>query len=580
MPKLRPLFVILVLLIGTTGHLDAQRRKKKAEEDVWPPERAYSRLFLGGALQDVFARHYDFCGFAKPEGKRDYTPPTIEKFLGKRTLRTRVEKADINGGNLLNYVFSAREMTAPLDAIHYSPGNLLYNELEGINLLPQPRDGFDSFVLTKNCGGYLKSSLDVGLKPPYAAFAAALNTDAKRSSSVLAMAGSFESPLSEVLGANDARTTELMARLWQFYQLHPEYNGQAYYLRQFDGVVVKHLTESDDVVAAEQSLGVNVSLPLSAKLDASLAHRRENHNTYSGNDWETIVYTDFDGPYTREKMYYALPGPEEIADYFAGLTTLTTSSVPLREAATHRHTVTVPGLPPALAGAGWQIHNISGDAYRNEPSLDVVPSERGMVFTLTGRTASKLFVRGKVEEVSVSYDLVLPPSRAGIPAIRIPVRQEMGTSAHPLVELAGSRFELHRKNTGQYAFQWHLTVNVEDRENPLDAGGRFTAEKLTIGGTGDSLDAHVVSATYDQRRAALSVVLESERSWPLAMIDDRNMRSFPMHTELCMPVKDGYSLCRRPITARLAVPRIITPAPTQSVPSVPLNLPLAGPSQD
>ncbi|NJB85267.1 hypothetical protein GGR26_001012 [Lewinella marina] len=379
---------------------EAQRRSK-TETESWPPQRAYSRLFLGGALQQVFERHYDFCGFARAEGRRDYTPPTLERFLGKRTLRTRVEKADINGGNLLSYVFSGAEISAGLDDIRYSPDRLLFTQAEGVNLLPQPRDGFDSFVLTKNCGGYLKAALDAGWKPPYAAFAAALDTDARRSSSVLAMAGSFESPLSEVLGANDERTTELMAYLWQFYQFHPEYRGEAYYLRQFDGIVIKHLTDSKEVTAAEQSVGLNVALPFSAKLNSELSHRRENENTFSGSDWETIVYTDFDGPYTRESMYHRLPDPEEIADYFATLGTVAGSASPLREGAAHRHTVAVPGLPASLAGAPWEIHYLAEGIYNGMPGLAVAPTDSGLSFSLTGQAAPGLFQPQPREGVAI-----------------------------------------------------------------------------------------------------------------------------------------------------------------------------------
>ena len=561
------LFLLIILfLLPTAG--EAQRRRKK-DEDAWPPERGYSRLFLGGALQDVFERHYDFCGFTKAEGRRDYTPPTIESFLGSRTLRTRVEKANINGGGLLSYIFSRAETIASFDDIRYSPTNLLYNDIEGIDLLPQPREGFDAFVLTKNCGGYLKAALDVGLKPPYAAFAAALDTDAKRSSSVLAMAGSFESPLSAILGSHDDRTTELMARLWQFYQEHPEYNGEAYYLRQFDGIVIKHLTDSKEVSAAEQSLGLNVSLPFTAKLNSSLTHRRENENGFSATDWETIVYTDFEGPYTRDKLYVRLPDPNEIADYFANLAAVAERTAPLREAAAHRHTVEIPGIPPSLAGAGWQVQNVGVGVYQEPPSLAVEADAEGLSFSLTGYTAPTLFADRRIEAVPVSYELVLPAA-GGVPELRIPVLQRIVTSAHPLVDLVGTRFELHRRNSGLYSFQWHLTLNVDDKENPLDAAGLFGAQRLVVGTRTDTLDASVVKAEYDERRAVLNVTLESERSWPLKMIDDRNMRTFPVEAELSLPVKDGYSVCRRPLVARLAVPRIRVEA-IREIPAIPLS---------
>ncbi|MCP9235364.1 hypothetical protein [Lewinella sp. JB7] len=573
MPAYRLLLIVLVYLLLIPPTTEAQRRRNQ-DEDSWPPQRAYSRLFLGGALQGVFERHYDFCGFTKHEGKRDYTPPTIEKFLGQRSLRTRVEKADINGGNLLSYVFSAREIAAPLDAIRFSPTNLLYAEADGIDLFPQPRPGFDAFVLTKNCGGYLKASLDAGFKPPYAAFAAALNTDASRSSSVLAMAGSFESPLTSVLAANDARTTELMARLWQFYAEHPEYLGEAYYLRQFEGVLIKHLTDSKEVSAAEQSVGINVSLPLTARVNSNLSQRRESEHTFSGTDWETVVYTDFSGPYTRASFFQRLPGPAEIGAYFANLSAVAQAPPPLREAAAHQHTVHVGGLPAALAGAGWHVENLGGDVYTEVPRLSVSPTEEGVSFTLTGNAAPALFGVSAGARVAISYELVLP-SRTSMPSIRIPVREQLSTSAHPLLDLAGTRFELHRRNTGQYALQWHLTINVDDRENPLDPGGRFDARLLTIGVPGELLDARVVSSTYDARRAVLNVTLESERSWPLRMIDDRNMRTFPLEAELNLPVREGFGVCRRPITTRLAVPNIAAPA----TPPIPFIRPSPGPAQ-
>ena len=574
----RPLLLVFLLLLVTLPSLlDAQRRRKQ-DEPTWPPERAYSRLFLGGALQDVFARHYDFCGFTKAEGKRDYTPPTIEKFLGKRSLRTRVEKADIHGGSLMSYVFTEREIGAPLNAIRYSPTNLLYQTDDEAGTLPQPRDGFDSFVLTKNCGGYLKSALDAGLKPPYAAFAAALDTDAKRSSSVLALAGSFQSPLAEELSAGDERTTALMARLWQFYLEHPEFRSEAYYLRHFEGVLIKHLTDAEEVMAAEQSVGINVNLPLSASINSNLSHRRENRNTFSASDWETIIYTDFTGPYTREAMFAALPSPEQIAAYFAGLPAVSATAVPLREAATHRHSVELIGLPDALANAGWTIADVRGGAYQTNPDLFVGATDAGLNFTVQGQTEPSLFQHGQQELVTIAYDLVLP-ARNGMPELRIPVRQRMNTSAHPLVELAGTRFELRRRNSGEYAFQWHLTVNVEDRENPLDASGNFTAGSLRLHGKhGEALAARVIQASYDARRTVLTVTLESERSWPLREIDDRHMQSLPVETELILPVKDGYSACHRLITARLAVPRILTApaAPPLVLPSLPALDPAQG----
>ena len=549
----------LFLLLLLANPLDAQRRRRDKSDDAWPPERSYGRTTLGNALQDAFERHYDFCGFAKADGRRDYTPPTIERFLGRRSLRTRVESADINGGNLLSYIFLADETEVPLNEIRYRADRLLYNRADGVNLLPEPRPGFDAFVLTKNCAGYLKSALDGGLKPPYASFQAALETDGNRKSTVVAVAGSFLSPLAEILSANDTRTTELMARLWQFYQRHPEYANGARYLRQFDGVMLKHLTDAAEIMSSEQSLGVNVSLPLAGKLGVQGTRGRTTDAAFSGTDWETVVFTDFAGPYNRERLFARLPGPEEIQRYFATvpLARVTDRPAPLREAGSHNHTVRIPGLPAALASAGWRIEHLSGGTFRDDaPNLSVTPGEGGLTFTVSGYASPNLFTPRSISaDIPMNYELVLPAT-GGFPALRIPVGQRFGLSNHPLVDLAGTRFELRRKNNGQYAFQWHLTLDVVDAENPIDPNGRSQISQLTAGYADNPLAIQVVETRYDPRRGALNVILESERTWPLANIDDRNMMSYPLEMEVCLPVRDGFSLCRRPVESRIAVPRI------------------------
>lgn len=561
----RSLFSIftLFLVLSTSLSLDAQRRRDRDKaEDAWPPVRSYSRTSLGSSMQSVFARHYDFCGFKKLTGKRDYTPPTIDRFLGRRNLRTRVERADLNGGNLLNYIFTAEETTYPLDKIHYRPDHLLFNEADGVNLDPQPREGFDAFLLTKNCSGYLKASLDVGLKPPYVAFASALDTDARRNSTVVALAGSFISPLSEVLGANDDRTAELMIKLWRFYQDHPEYAYGAYYLTQFEGVTVKHLTDAEEIRQTEQSLGVNVSLPLAGNFQSDLNRTTLRENKFSGTDWETIVYADFEGPYQRQSLFARLPSAQEVVDYFYDnpvLRPVGTRYASLREGGSHEHAFEIAGLPAGLAGLGWQLDNLSTGAYRNNPALEVAPQGAGLLFTVRGFAAPQLFSPDNTtvfEFLPVSYDLVLP-ARSGMPPLRIPHEVSLPLSNHPIVEMAGNRFELRRKNNGQYAFQWHLTLNIDDRENPLDESGEFKANKIAAGTDSLALTVVMVEAEFDPRRSVLNVVLETEENFPLARINDRNMQTVPASIEAFFPVKDGYSLCRRPLLTQLAVPQIV-----------------------
>lgn len=562
MLPIRPARLLLLSLLFTSFSADAQRRRGAKEADAWPPVRSYARTSLGSALQSVFARHYDFCGFEKLKDRRDYTPPNINRFLGQRSLRTRVERADLNGGNLLSHLFTAAETGYPLDRIQFRPDHLLFTAADGIDLEPRPREGFDAFLLTKNCSGYLKASLDAGLKPPYVAFGTAMETDARRNSTVVAMSGSFESPLTEILAANDVRTTELMVRLWRFYQDNPEYAAGAYYLTQFEGVMIKHLSDAKEIRRSEQTLGINVSVPLGGQFHSDLNRTMLQDNAFAGTDWETIVYTDFEGPYQRDRLYARLPGPVEVAEYFYYNPIAQSGQArqaALREGGAHEHSVFVDGLAGGLAGMDWRIENLRGGAYRDRPALDVTAQGTGLRFTVRGFSAPKLFSadnRTAFELLTLVYDLVLP-AKNGMPEIRIPYRTRLPVSNHPLVEMADNRFELSRQNNGQYAFRWFLTLNVDDRDNPLDETGEFRANTISAGAPGQPLDVHLIAANFDARRSVLNVVLETRGNWPLDEIDDQHMRTVPAEIEAFFPVKNGYRLCRRPLRAQLAVPQVM-----------------------
>ena len=125
--KLLPCLIIAVLGIFCSANaLTAQRASKykdRLEElrnEDWPPQRVYSRISLGYALQRIFKKHTDYCGFSISDTKRDFVPADMSKFLGKRDLRTKVETADIRGGGLLNYIFTYDETQRPFSDINWA----------------------------------------------------------------------------------------------------------------------------------------------------------------------------------------------------------------------------------------------------------------------------------------------------------------------------------------------------------------------------------------------------------------------------------------------------------------------------
>lgn len=590
--RLHPILLVLILLLPL-GTLEAQRSARRAKRQLremreaeWPPPRVYNRVSLGHALQRVFERHFNFCGFVAEGGNRDYLPPDITRFLGKRDLRTRVEMADISGGSLLNYVFTEREMETPLHAIHYQPTNTIPLEVTGSQFMLDPSEHFDAFLLTKNCSGYLKASLDAGIEPPYTAFKTALETDDRRESTVVAISGSFVSPVKSILEARDNRTTELMMRLWQYYQQHPEYIGHAYYLREFEGVMIKHLATAEEVHRLESEVGLNVNGPFASHLKAGLKVGSGGSSSFSGSDWETIVFADFEGPYQRDRLFSPLPGPEEISRYFGGIRPIFQKQKDfplLTEGAEYRHYLIVEGVPAEICRQPWVIDEVQGGVYEDYPSLGAEPfaeanGSYGCRFVVTGRPDRELF-KGPLNErpgnVRLAYRI---RSQYSINRnyLQFGISEELATSAHPVLRIADGSFDLSKQQDRRFAFQWSSVLEVEDDENPLEYGVLPDISNLLVRRSGENIDVQIARVETDPRRREITIVLETRQTWPLDQIDDLNMVNYNLSMDVNLKTRRSPVRTTRPVKGIISFPSIRPPAPVitepapQAIPKAPL----------
>ncbi|MEZ4986994.1 MAG: hypothetical protein R2795_18475 [Saprospiraceae bacterium] len=78
------IFALLFSLLTLPTHAQrlqrAQDKLQQHRSESWPPEKIYARATLGRVLQGIFEKHYQYCGFAKAEGSRDYLPADIRTF--------------------------------------------------------------------------------------------------------------------------------------------------------------------------------------------------------------------------------------------------------------------------------------------------------------------------------------------------------------------------------------------------------------------------------------------------------------------------------------------------------------------
>ncbi|MCB0570611.1 MAG: hypothetical protein KDC66_12640 [Phaeodactylibacter sp.] len=557
-----------VVLPATAQRIDRYQRKlEEYRSGEWPPERTYSRISLGYALQKTFKKHCEYCGFATPDGRRDYVPQDISKFLGKRDMRTKVETADIRGGGLLYYLFTSDEILRPFDEVNYSPSRILRLNSVSNQFAIDPDENFDSFILHKNCSGYLKAALDAGVEPPYLAFRTALDTDSRRQSSVIALSGSFLSPLSLVLSANDSRTTEAMMKLWYFYQENPSYVNNAYYLREFEGVMIKHLTSAEENFRIETEGGLNLTAPIPAHLKASFGISKSSNLSFLGNDWETIVFSDFERPYDKQALFTPLPSPSDIHRYLAGIRPVfqNAQDLPLMiEGVEHKHFLIVEGIPENMASNYWLIENVQAGVYDGLPSLTAEPfadkesCTSGCRFTVTGRPLARNFqgpIDGRPSKLNVRYRI---RSKAPVNGeyLSFDIDQEIQTSAHPIANITDGQFDLSKKDGWEFAFQWKFAIEIEDRYNPVSFDVLPYIGNLLVRRSDKELNVRIAKVEPDATRKRFYVTLETQEAFPLNRIDNANMVAYNLALDIHLKSQRSGITSVRPLKSILRFPAL------------------------
>lgn len=571
------IFVLFFLVLGQfifAQNIDkAAQKLEKYRTDNWPPARTYTRVSLGYALQQKFKMHAQYCGFDIKGTSRDYVPSDISRFIGGRDLRTKVESADIRGGGLMYYIFHDSELNQPFNVMSFSPSKILtFNNLKDQFAL-NPDDNFDTFILTKTCGGYLKAALDAGIEPPYAAFKAALETDSRRESSVLALSGSFVSPLKLALDANNDLTAEALLKLWKFYQENPNYIDRAYFLREFEGVLIRHITSADEnrKIALEGGIDLNGLLP--ARLKTSFSAGAGAVSAFSGTDWETIVFADFEEKSTtRDKLFSKLPSPAQIRRFFEGFQPVFQKSRDfpvMTEGIDYKHFLIVEGIPDNMTANFWEIESVKPGVYEGLPSLqaeyfkDDKAGASGCRFTVSGRPLRKNFegtAAMRPGSLELSY-VIRSKMPVGGEYIRFYINEEVQTSAHPVASVGAGEFDLTKKEDRKFAFQWKFEVDIEDSYNPVNFAETPYIGNLTVRRSDKALNVKLSKIETDAQRKKCFITIETLDTYPLDKIDDMNMMPYNISLDIHLKNKMSNTTSVRPLKSILYFPSIKPDAP-------------------
>ncbi len=284
-------------------------------------------------------------------------------------------------------------------------------------------------------------------------------------------------------------------------------------------------------------------------------------------------------------MYAPPPTPADIEQYFAGLNPIfeKPKDFPLlTEGAEHKHYLIVPGIPEELCRQPWIIEQVNQGVYVGEPRLQVDHyrednGQYGCRFTITGRPQPTLFsgpLAQRPGTVPVRYRIRSQETLMGH-YLTFYLNEELATSAHPIVNLENGQFDLSKHEDRKFAFQWQFTLEVEDRENPVDFSVPPFVSNLKVRGSDQEIEANVTRVFCNAQKKECYLSIETRETWPLDKIDDRNMVNYNLAMDIHLQTFRAQVRNVRPVKGILSFPSIRPDRPP--VPRTPEIIPLAAP---
>lgn len=447
------------------------------------PKRTYRSGSLGNKLQKQFGKQCVTCtAISEEKPERDYIPKEIRDFVRVNMDSMSVESINTSGSALLRYVFTDAEIGKELDDSKFTiDADLLLPNIEGIPSgydLVNSQD-FGSYIYTTNCANIINLVAKGDIKYAANALSAAVEVDKQKKSALYAYEGIFRSPLVNVISERSSSTTELFLNLWGFYKRHSEYNNKAFFLKQFQGITIGRTTSVSQYRKLEASVGINISAGI-ANFQADGQSSFKNQSDFVGSDYQTFLYQNFVGNYTRQKMFEKLPSIEDISGYFKQLSYVSSLSElqPLMsEGNTHTHYVDIEGLPESYINSNkWYLANVDSNGYDlSTISLKVYKAPgkpKTARFEINGIPASKNFTGKKNDNqtVTVSYSIICRDEIA-TQKLELPIKRVFNTTAQPTPTIPVKRvtYSTTKVTEGKFMITWKYSISFVDAENPISS---------------------------------------------------------------------------------------------------------------
>lgn len=526
----------------------------------WPPPNEFSEGSLGMALQNKFKSHADFCGFVFDKSNKNYVPADIKKFLDENELNLKAESADIEGATIMFYMFSTNEKNQTFNKERYSFSKVL--EIENFPqfiLSENPNPNFDSFLMTKTCGGFVNASVDAGIKPPYTSFEMAVKNDSKKESSIIVLSGTFVSPLTELFNNHSLKTYAFL-KLWEKYKRYPELIGKSHYLAEFNGVMIKRTASAEDYKSLEASGKTNYSGPLTSKVKADIGIGMNSSSIFKATDWETIILTNFSDSYKRENLFREFPSVDYIKTYFNGLSPIYETSPRMVENGLHDIVISMENIPFELSNKNyWDITDWPQNIYEKKPELLVdFNQENDKIstrFIIRGTAKKEFFtISNTTTELDGSFKIT-SIDIVDSNQLAINVNTKVFFSKQPDPQLPPkATFEPYRlyANSDKFGIKWSFEVGFLQNDNPVDFNKSGQLSNISVkNSNGDKIQiTYDISVSSDKNKYLITVF--DPTPYELRQISDNIKTNYNFEASLTIPLAKNPS--NRTVSKTISLP--------------------------
>jgi hypothetical protein len=379
------------------------------------------------------------------------------------------ESVNLAGGSLTFYILAQSEIANPIES-PLIPRMLLPDYPNAPKyLLLLPNTSFSAWRMSRSCAGYVGGSFRGGVTAPAISAKAAATADRNMTSTITALSGHFESPLYRLFHNGGWSALYQKLRLWRLYQREPALIGNAFYIREFDGIMMRR--DKSASFNFSSNAAVNASF---ASVNASVQANYSQAADFDATAWRSIIFSDASKPQLRMRRFEPAPTVAEIVAALKGATVqVEGTDQPLRGEAPYDFTYVVQGIPPDVCQLNWVLQVGSDNVFRDVQPVTVQPAFTSInkdtvptcAFKIVATPVATLIGPDKPVRFSATIHTVETLANSAIIAsqqvLSLDIQQTFHTTDEPIPALASGRTAMLpvTTTTGRFIPTWNVYVD-------------------------------------------------------------------------------------------------------------------------